>query len=339
MRIFISTGEVSGDLQGSLLILALKQQAAQLGLELEITALGGSQMAAAGATLWANTAAIGSVGILESLPHVFPTLKIQHRVKRCLQASPPDRVILIDYMGPNLSIGEFVRRQFPTVPIFYYIAPQEWVWSSGLGGVAQIARFTDLLLAIFPEEARYFQAQGVNVSWVGHPLIDRIQSAPSRAQARQLLGISPQEQMIVLLPASRWQEIRYLLPAIFAAAHQLQTQLPQARFWLPLSLEAFRQPMQQAIEQWDLTVTLWPPANQNHSSLAVLAAADLAITKSGTVNLELALLNVPPGGGLSSQPPDGLVSSKPAQFLSSVHCSSQSGRNEAHCPRTVTGSG
>src|SRR4028118_265687 len=189
--IFISTGEVSGDLQGALLIDALKRQAEAAGLDLEIVALGGEKMAKAGATLLGNTTGIGSVGLLESLPFVMPTLEIQRRAKQYLRQHPPDLVVLIDYMGPNLSIGSFVRRQLPQVPVVYYIAPQSWVWSISSRSTAAIVDITDQLLAIFPEEARYFEKKGASVSWVGHPLVDKMQSSPSREEARRALGIQP----------------------------------------------------------------------------------------------------------------------------------------------------
>ncbi|MBD2022161.1 lipid-A-disaccharide synthase, partial [Leptolyngbya sp. FACHB-36] len=121
-QIFISTGEVSGDLQGSLLIEALKRQALDLDLELEILALGGDRMAAAGAKLLGHTSAIGSMGILESLPFVLPTLQVQRQAKQYLQQHPPDLVVLIDYMGPNLAFCEYLPEQFPGVPVVYYIA-------------------------------------------------------------------------------------------------------------------------------------------------------------------------------------------------------------------------
>lgn len=190
LTIFISTGEVSGDLQGALLIEGLHRQASCTHVKLEIVALGGERMAAAGATLLGNTMGIGSVGTLESLPYVLPTLKIQRRAKQYLQLHPPDLVVLIDYPGPNLAIGSYIRRQMPKVPIVYYIAPQMWVWWSNQRDTARIVEMTDKLLAIFPGEARYFQAQGANVSWVGHPLVDRMQNAPSREAARVSLGIS-----------------------------------------------------------------------------------------------------------------------------------------------------
>jgi lipid-A-disaccharide synthase len=287
-RIFISTGEVSGDLQGSLLVEALKRQAVLAGLELEIVALGGDKMADAGATLLGNTSSIGSFGILESLPFVFPTLQFQRRAKQYLQQHPPDLVVLIDYAVSNLSLGSYIRRQMPQVPVVYYIAPQMWVWWASSRDVARIVDMSDHVLAIFPEEARYFRSKGARVTWVGHPLVDRMQTAPSREEARGLLEIEPEETAIALFPVSRRQEIKYLLPVIFQAAQQIQAKLDRVRFWIPLSLEIYRQPIEQAIERYGLRATVVSGRTQE-----VMAAADLAITKSGTVNLELALLNVP----------------------------------------------
>lgn len=293
IRIFISTGEVSGDLQGAMLVEALFRQAKLLGITLEIMALGGERMANAGATLLGKTTGIGSVGILESFPYFFPTLIMQQQTKQSLKNHPPDLVVLIDYMGPNIGMGNFVKQAFPNVPIIYYIAPQEWVWSFGSKSTAQIVKFTQQLLAIFPEEARYFSEKGANVTWVGHPLLDRIKIAPSREEARQKLGIKSDEIAIALLPASRWQEIKYLMPILFAAAQKIQAKLPQAKFWIPLSLIEYQEAIETAIKDYGLNAVLVETTDGNYQTLDVLAAADLAITKSGTVNLEIALLNVP----------------------------------------------
>jgi lipid-A-disaccharide synthase len=293
MRIFINTGEVSGDLQGALLVEALFRQAKLKNIELEILAVGSSRMAAAGAKLLGNTATIGSVGILESLPFLLPTFRLQQQVLQHLRQFPPDIVVLIDYMGPNLKMGRSLRHTFPNVPIIYYIAPQEWVWSLGGRGTTQIVKFTDQLLAIFPEEARYFQNKGANVTWVGHPLLDRMQIAPSRAQARQTLGISKDEMIVALIPASRWQEIRYLMPVMFQAAQELQAKYPKIKYLIPASLPVYQTAIEKAIKNYNLNAQLVTIDQLENHTLNVLAAADLAITKSGTVNLEIALLNVP----------------------------------------------
>lgn len=288
MRIFISTGEVSGDLQGALLIEALKRNALSLGIELEIVALGGDRMAAAGATLLGDTTAIGSVGLVESLPFILPTLQIQQRAKKYLSNHPPDLLILIDYLGPNLGIGSYTRKYLPNVPIFYYIAPQDWVWSPTSHNTKKIAEITDKLLAIFPAEAKYFQEKGIDVTWVGHPLLDRMQYAPSKAEARQILGLKSDDIIVTLLPASRQQEIRYLLPVICEAAQKIQQQIPQVKFLIPVSLEKFRLGIETALSEYEIPATL-----VETQTIEAIAAADLAITKSGTANLEIALLNVP----------------------------------------------
>ncbi len=288
MRIFISTGEVSGDLQGALLIAALQRQVVAAGLELEIVALGGEKMAAAGAHLLGNTSSIGSMGLFESLPYVLPTIQVQRQAIAHLKENPPDLVVLIDYMTPNLGIGTYLEKHMPQIPVVYYIAPQEWVWSVSLSNTSRIVSFTDKLLAIFSEEARYYQENGAKVSWVGHPLVDRMENAPSREAARGKLGIGSEQIAIALLPASRRQELKYLLPVIFQAAQNIQAKLPEVHFWIPLSLEIYRQDIEKAIQRYNLRATVVSGQQQE-----VMAAADLAITKSGTVNLELALLNVP----------------------------------------------
>lgn len=288
VRIFISTGEVSGDLQGALLITALKRQAIKTGVELEIVALGGAKMAAAGAILLGNTSSIGSMGLLEALPFILPTLQLQKQAIASLKAQPPDLVVLIDYMGPNMKIGSYIHSSLPQVPVVYYIAPQVWVWSVTARATTRIIEISNKLLAIFPEEARYFEKRGAKVSWVGHPLVDRMQNAPSREVARKLLSIAPETTAIALIPASRRQELKYLLPPMFEAAKQIQSQLPNVRFLIPLALEIYRQPIEKAIAFYGLQATI-----VCGQTTEAIAAADLAITKSGTVNLEIALLNVP----------------------------------------------
>ncbi|MHC5725799.1 MAG: lipid-A-disaccharide synthase, partial [Nostoc sp.] len=130
--------------------------------------------------------------------------------------------------------------------------------------------------------------KGAKVIWVGHPLVDRMQDAPSRQVARATLGIAPEQIAIALLPVSRHQELKYLLPVIFQAAQTIQAKLPEVHFWIPLSLEIYRQPIEEAVERYGLQATVLSGQQKE-----VFAAADLGISKSGTVNLELALFNVP----------------------------------------------
>ena len=293
VRLLISTGEVSGDLQGGLLVAALRAEAQERGLPLEIVALGGERMRAAGATLLANTTPMGAIGLWEALPLVLPTLRVQRRVSRWLRRTPPDAVVLIDYMGANINLGLKVKRRLPGTPILYYIAPQEWAFRIGDGSSTRLIGFTDRILAIFPEEARFYGARGADVTWVGHPLLDTLNELPERSEARAQLGLAEHERLLLLLPASRKQELRYLLPPLAAAAAALQRQVPGLRVMVPAGQAAFEPVLDQLLASAGLRAEVVPADTANRLRPQLYAAADLALTKSGTVNLELALRGVP----------------------------------------------
>ena len=292
-RLLISTGEVSGDLQGGLLVQALHDEAQSRSLELEVVALGGERMRQAGATLLANTTAMGAIGLWEALPLVWPTLQIQRRVDRWLRDSPPDGVVLIDYMGANVNLGVKVKRRLPGTPILYYIAPQEWAFRVGEGGTTRLIGFTDRLLAIFPEEARFYGSRGADVTWVGHPLIDTLSQLPSRDEARAALGLQPGQRLLLLFPASRQQELRYLLPTLAQAAAELQRRCPGLQVMVPAGQASFEPVLRDLLEQAGVQARVIPAAEADGLRPVLCAAADLALNKSGTVNLELALRGVP----------------------------------------------
>jgi len=292
-RLLISTGEVSGDLQGGLLVAALREEAQERQLPLEIAALGGARMARAGATLLADTTPMGSIGLWEALPLVLPTLRVQRQLSRWLKRHPPDALVLIDYMGANVSLGLKVKRRLPQVPIFYYIAPQEWAFRVGEGSSTRLIGFTDRILAIFPEEARFYAARGAQVTWVGHPLLDTLTDLPSREMARAQLGLQAHERLLLLFPASRKQELRYLLPPLATAAAELQRRVPGLRVMVPAGQQAFEPVLTEMLTAAGVQAEVVPAAQADQLRPILCAAADLAINKSGTVNLELALRGVP----------------------------------------------
>ncbi len=289
MKIFISTGEVSGDWQAALLIKALRGYADANGIDLEIVALGGDRMKEAGAIMLGNTVGIGSIGLLEALPFVIPTIWVQWQAKQKLRRSPPDLVILIDYVTPNLAMARFTKEVLK-VPVIYYIAPQApgWVWALGDREAKEIVSFTDKILAIFPQEAKYYEEYGGNVVWVGHPMVEVMAKFPDKLTARSQLGIPESDLVVGILPASRLQELKYLLPVMLEAAQKIQAQLPQVKFWLPLSMERYRAKIEQLFQEYKIPVQIISGQSQ-----LLMRAADLILTKSGTVNLEAALLDVP----------------------------------------------
>jgi lipid-A-disaccharide synthase len=293
LRLLVSTGEVSGDLQGSLLVKALHAEAQRRGLDLEVVALGGERMERAGAVLLANTTRMGAIGLLEAIPFVLPTLRLQRRLKRWFRGEPPDGVVLIDYMGPNVSLGLRLKRKFPQVPVTYYIAPQEWAFKFGINGRTNLISFTNQILAIFQQEARFYRCRGANVTYVGHPLLDTIGEVPSRPAARQLLGLKQDAPVLLLMPASRRQELRFMLPHIVKAAAQLQQLDPSLQVVVPAGLPGFETQLSLQLTQAGVRATIIPAADSDRLKAALCAAADVAIAKSGTVNLELALRGVP----------------------------------------------
>mgnify|MGYP001792596340 CR=1 FL=1 len=288
LHIFISTGEVSGDLQGSYLIQALRRQAQTLGLSLRVSGLGGPRMIAAGANLVGDTTPIGSVGILEALPYLLPNWKIQRRVQRFFQQEAIDLTIFLDYMGPNLGLGTFLLDRFPDLPTAYYIAPQQWVWAFSEKDTEQVVRIADQMVAVFPQEAKFYRDYGAKVSYFGHPLVDKLAQSPNRLAARQHLGLSETAPVITLLPASRQQEVKYVLPLLLAVAEKIQATQPTVEFLVPISMGKLRPAIETAIARSGVKARLI-----EGDSLPAIAAADLVLNKSGTANLEVALLNVP----------------------------------------------
>jgi lipid-A-disaccharide synthase len=307
VRLLVSTGEVSGDLQGSLLIKALHLEARRRQIPLQVVALGGRRMQAAGAELLADTATMGAIGLWEVLPFVLPTLKLQRVLRRWLVETPPDGVVLIDYMGANVSLGRQVKRRHPHIPIFYYIAPQEWAFRLGERGTTQLIGFTDQILAIFPEEARFYGGRGAPVTWVGHPLIDTLGEQPSRQEARQQLGLDPDVPVLLLLPASRRQELRYLLPPMARGLALLQATNPRLEVLVSAGQRGFEKPIAAVMAEAGVRCRIIANDEADKLKPQLCAAADVALTKSGTANLELALRAVPQVTGYRVSRPTAFV--------------------------------
>ncbi|MEM9090548.1 MAG: lipid-A-disaccharide synthase [Cyanobacteria bacterium P01_F01_bin.53] len=286
-QIFIHTGEVSGDLQGGLLASALYRQAEKRGLSINIVGVGGHRMEFAGVDVLINTLRLSAIGIQEAIPYYLAGRGAQKKVNQYLRNSPPDLLVLLDYKGPNLPVGKFIRKHSPETPIAYYIAPQEWVLKTS--ATKTIVEISDKLLAIFPGEATYYTNEGANVQWVGHPLIDILAEPMTKTEARQALAIAPEAQVVTLLPASRKQELKYIMPIMFAAARLIQEAQPGVKFLVPVSLSDFRGEIDEAVTEFGLNARLIDKADGQRA----IAAADVVINKSGTVNLEVALMNVP----------------------------------------------
>ena len=293
MKLLISTGEVSGDLQGSLLINALKTNAEKRKIELDIIALGGERMKEAGAELVSNTSSIGAIGFLEAIPYVLPTLKAQSKIDNYLSSSPPDAVVLIDYMGPNIRLGLKVKKKFPNIPIIYYIAPQEWAWRLGDSGTTDLISFTDKILAIFEEEAKFYSNKGGNVKFVGHPMLDFYRNIPTKEESLKKIGLNSDQKLLLIIPASRKQELKYILPTLLKVAKLLQEKDPSITVLIPSGLNEFDELLNNSLDEYGVTGRILLSNEVDDLKPFLFSAAHLALAKSGTINMELALNSVP----------------------------------------------
>src|SRR5947208_13208471 len=217
----LSAGEASGDLHGGALAAALRR----LAPEARLFGMGGERMASAGVELLADARDMAVVGFTEAvrrLPHLRHTLA---ELRKALRSQRPDVLVTIDYPGFNLRLAEVARDA--GVPVVYFVPPQIWAWRAGR--VRTIARLVTRVLAVFPFEVPLYRAAGVPVDFVGHPLVDSLRGAPSRAAARGRLGLDADAVVLGLLPGSRAEEVERLLPALRDAALALRRARPGVR--------------------------------------------------------------------------------------------------------------
>jgi len=292
-KIFISTGEVSGDLHGSLLSKALFDEAKKQSINLEICGLGGERMNKEGVKILQDTTSISAIGIWEALPLIIPTMIIQKRFYKLLKKYPPDCLILIDYMGPNIKIGTKLKRSKTNIPIFYYIAPQEWAWRVGNNTTTNLIKFSDRIFAIFKKEAAFYKKRGGNVLWVGHPMIDLKKKLPLKKDARNTLSLRPDENILLLMPASRPQELKYLLPTFMMAARKLQQKYPSLVVYIPSYREVFDKKFNEAFRKYQVKGKVISQKDNARLKPYIYSLTKIAFCKSGTVNMELAIYGIP----------------------------------------------
>ena len=313
-KIFISTGEVSGDLHGSLLAKALLEEAKKRSMKIQIFGLGGQRMSQAGVKVLHDTTPISAIGLWEALPLVIPTLKIQKKFFDALVSYSPDCLILIDYMGPNINIGRKLRRAKNNIPIYYYIAPQEWAWRVGNNTTTDLINFSDKIFAIFKQEADFYKKRGGNISWIGHPLMDITKRVPTKLESRKLLNIKNNQNLLLIMPASRPQELRYILPTFMKVAKRLQLKYPNLIVFIPSCRREFDEIFEKAFDEYKINGNIIKRDELEDKKPYIYSLTKLALTKSGTVNMELALYGVPQVVGYRVSRVTAFIAKKNPQF-------------------------
>ncbi len=294
-KILIIAGESSGDLHGSNLARAILR--AEPGAE--ILGVGGPRMAAAGVRILHDATKHAAVGIVEAVQHLGDFAALYRLLLSAVRREKPDVVVPIDFGDFNIRLCGWIRQE--GVPIVYYISPQVWAW--GRWRARKIARAVTKMLVIFPFEEPLYRALGVDVEWVGHPLLDAVgDAAPNQSPAglgsgqavggtergglRAELGIPKDAFVVGLLPGSRTKEVRRLIGPIAGAAEILAREIPGARFLLAAADNV--DPSAVAGIPPGLPVTL--VTGRSHE---VMAASDFLLTKSGSSTVEAALFGVP----------------------------------------------
>ncbi len=292
-KIFISTGEVSGDLHGSLLAKELFEESRKQSIDLEIYGLGGEKMKKSGVKIIKDTTPISAIGIWEAIPLVLPMIKIQKKFLDILIANSPNCLILIDYMGPNISIGRELKKKRIKMPIYYYIAPQEWAWRVGNNSTTDLIGFSDKIFAIFKQEANFYKKRGGRVTWIGHPMIDLTKKLPTKKESRKYLDLASNQNILLIMPASRPQELKYILPTFIKVAQKLQKKYPDLVIFILSCRKVFDQTFQVELDKNNINGRVISSSEIEETKIYIYSLSKLALCKSGTVNMELALYGIP----------------------------------------------
>ena len=240
-----------------------------------------------------DTTSISAIGIWEALPLIIPTLKIQKNFFKSLKQVSPSCLILIDYMGPNIKIGRKIKNEKTKIPIYYYIAPQEWAWRVGNNSTTDLIGFSDKIFAIFKQEATFYKRRGGNVFYIGHPMMDLTKKLPNKKDSRKILKLRANENILLLMPASRTQELKYVLPSFMKAAKKLQTKYPNLIVYILSCRNVFDEKFQKSLEEFQVEGKVVSQKDIEELKTHIYSLTKVALCKSGTVNMELALYGIP----------------------------------------------
>ncbi len=281
-RIALVAGEASGDLLGADLVDALRRRLPQARFE----GVAGPRMTAQGVDALYGAERLAVMGLVEPLARLPELLGIRRALIHRWRRDPPAVFIGIDAPDFNLGLAGALRRG--GIPTVHYVSPSVWAWRRYR--LRKIARSVDLMLTLFPFEARFYQQHHIPVRFVGHPLADRFPLKPDPAQARRRLGLEEHHRYLALLPGSRQSELRALAGVMQQTAAWLHARRPELRFLVPLI-------NRQAREIWEaertrLSLDL-PFRLFDGRSREVMEAADAVLLASGTATLEAMLLKRP----------------------------------------------
>lgn len=272
-EILFVVGEASGDLHAGKVAEALRESAP----ELTMVGVGGAHMREAGVEIIEDVANLAVMGFTEVLRHIPKHYALLGRLRERIESGRVALVVLLDYPGFNLKVAEVARKA--GVPVLYYITPQVWAW--GAGRLPTLARVVTKAASILPFEEGLLRRHGVDATFVGHPLLDRAQSLPTRAAARAALGLGADAPVLAVFPGSRKAELSRHLAPFMETATLLRERIPELQVVVSVA------PTVQ-IREADC-----PFPRVHGASFDVLRAATAGLLKSGTTTLEAAVAGLP----------------------------------------------
>jgi len=280
-RVMLIAGEASGDLHGSGVVRELKA----LRPQTELFGIGGDKMQAEGMQLLRHVREMSFLGFAEVVKHLPFIRKVLRECERELITRKPDVLVLIDYPGFNLKLARIAQAH--GVPIIYYISPQVWAWHASR--VKQMKTLINKMLVIFPFEVPIYEHEHIPVEFVGHPLLERIVTDSDPMAARKDFfarnGFDTSKPLVAIFPGSRKQEIERMLPVFLDTIGRLQKIMPvQAAIGAAPTVSA--EIIQRLLKNSPIPLLL-------DQTAALQRHTDIAITKSGTSTLELAIAGTP----------------------------------------------
>ena len=278
----LACGEPSGDLYAG----ALAREIRALEPDARVYGLGAAGLEAGGAERVADYRGLTVTGLSEALSVLPRSLAVYRRLVRMARAERPDVFVPIDFPDFNFRLAGALHRL--GVPVVYYVCPQLWAWRRGR--LRTMRRFVRRALVIFPFEAAIYRDAGIPVEFVGHPLVELCRPRKTRAGFLQAAGLDPAAPTVALLPGSRPNEVRAILPEIVRAAPLIRRQAPRAQFLVaraPHLDDDLFSPLT------ELSAAGLPLAVAASRTDDVLAASDVAVTASGTATVQAALHGLP----------------------------------------------
>jgi lipid-A-disaccharide synthase len=286
-RILIVAGEASADRYGARLVDRLRSQHGPDTLEFYGT--GGDAMQRSGVHLLCHVRELAHIGAREALSSLRTYFKTYRRLINESVAQPPKVAILLDFPDFNLRLAKKMKRL--GIPVIYYISPQVWAWRSGR--VRIIHKFVDKMLVILPFEEEYYRKRGVEVQFVGHPLLEEFKPNHCRERFLGDLNLDPARRTVAIIAGSRRKEIDYILPILLRAA-QCLLKKTSVQFLVSaaptVEIDHVRSVLQTVLRE-DSEKSFFRISTQD--SRDILANSDFAFVKSGTSSLEAALVGVP----------------------------------------------